>query len=92
VGFPTLKWLGQEKSYIAALYACKGKENVKPAIVFQRKGNMSTEEKAQYDEGLDVYFQSCAWMDSEIKMQWVAKTLALGFASHQTRKLYLQTI
>ena len=33
------------------------------------KGNVSTEEKVQYDEGVDVYFQSCAWMDSDINMQ-----------------------
>ena len=90
-------WLSQPSSGLdkrqATLQLCiraEGKQSVKPAIVFHGKGNVSTEEKAQYDEGVDVYFQSCAWMDSEINMQWVAKTLKVllqALASHQTRKV-----
>ena len=37
---------------------------------------MSAEEKGQYDDGVDEYFQNCVWMDSEINMQCVAKTVA----------------
>ena len=55
-------------------------QNVKPAIVFRGKGNVRADEKAEYDEGVDVYFQSCAWMDSEVNMQGRAKTLVPGFS------------
>ena len=71
-------WVSQPSSGLdkrqATLQLCiraEGQQNVKPAIVFRGKGNVSTEEKAQYDEGVDVYFQSCAWMDSEINMTFV---------------------
>lgn len=45
----------------------EGEQNVKPAIVFRGKGNVRADEKAEYD-GVDVYLESCAWMDSEINM------------------------
>ena len=71
-------WVSQPSSGLdkrqATLQLCiraEGQQNVKPAIVFRGKGNVSTEEKAQYDEGVDVYFQSCTWMDSEINMTFV---------------------
>ena len=48
------------------------------SYVFVLKGNrlsilplfsgVSADEKAEYDEGVDVYFESCAWIDSEINM------------------------
>ena len=76
-------WVSEPSSSLdkrqAALQLCiraKGQQNVKSAIVFRGKGNVSTEVKGQYDEEVDVYFQSCAWMDSEMNMEWVAKTLA----------------
>ena len=87
-------WVSQPSSGLdkrqATLQLCiraEGQQNVKPAIVFRGKGNVSTEEKAQYDEGVDVYFQSCAWMDSEINMQWVAKTLAPGIGKSPDEKV-----
>lgn len=58
----------------ATLQLCiraEGEQNVKPAIVFRGKGNMRADEKAEYDEGVDGYFQSCEWMDSEINMHAV---------------------
>ena len=33
------------------------------------------------------YFQNCAWMDSEINMQWVAKTLAPGIGNSPDEKV-----
>ena len=56
----------------------EGEQNVKPAIVFRGKENVRADENAEYDGGVDVCFQTCAWMDSEINMQWVAKTLVPG--------------
>ena len=92
-------WVSQPSSGLdkrqATLQLCtqaEGQQNVKPGIVFRGKGNVSTKEKAQYDEGVDVYFQSFAWMDSDINMQWVTKTLAPGMATHQKRKLSLLTM
>ena len=87
-------WVSQPSSGLdkrqATLQLCiraEGQQNVKSAIVFRGKGNVSTEEKAQYDEGVDVYFQSCAWMDSEMNMQWVAKTLAPGIGKSPDEKV-----
>ena len=74
----------------ATLQLCiraEGQQNVKRGIVFWGKGNVSTEEKAQYDEGLDVYFQSSAWMDSDINMQWVTKTLPPGIGNSPEEKV-----
>ena len=87
-------WVSQPSSGLdkrqATLQLCiraEGQQNVKPGIVFRGKGNVSTEEKAQYDEGVDVYFQSCAWMDSDINMQWVTKTLAPGIGNSPEEKV-----
>ena len=87
-------WVSQPSSGLdkrqATLQLCiraEGQQNVKPAIVFRGKGNVSIEEKAQYDEGVDIYFQSCAWMDSEMNMQWVAKTLAPGIGKSPDEKV-----
>ena len=56
--FTTLKWPGQEASYFAALHSGRGSTNVEPGIVFRGKGNVSTEENAQYDEGLTFTFKA----------------------------------
>lgn len=77
-------WVSQPSSGLdkrqATLQLCirAEEQNVKPAIVFRGKGNVRADEKAEYDEGVDVYFQSCAWMDSEVNMQGRAKTLVPG--------------
>ena len=91
-------WVSQPSSGLdkmqATLQLCiraEGEQNVKPAIVFshcfQGKRNVRADEKAEYDEGVDVYFQSCAWMDSEINMQWVAKTLVPGVGKSVEEKV-----
>ena len=87
-------WVSQPSSGLdkrqATLQLCiraEGQQNVKPGIVFRGKGNVSTEEKAQYDEGVDVYFQSCAWMDSDINIQWVTKPLAPGIGNSPEEKV-----
>lgn len=57
-------WVSQPSSGLdkrqATLQLCiraEGMQKVKPAIVFRGKGNVSCEEKAMYDKGVDVYFQ-----------------------------------
>lgn len=81
-------WVSQPSSGLdkrqATLQLCiraEGEQNVKPAIVFRGKGNVSKEEKVQYDKGVDVYFQKSAWMDSDLNMQWVEKTLVPGIGT-----------
>ena len=87
-------WVSQPSSGLdkrqATLQLCiraEGPQNVKPAVVFRGKGNVSAEEKGQYDKGVDVYFQKCAWMDSEINMQWATKTLAIGIDNSLDEKV-----
>ena len=87
MGFTTLKWPGQEASYFAALHSGRGSTKRQARYCISGKENVSTEEKAQYDEGVDVYFQSCAWMDSDINMQWVTKTLAPGIGNSPEEKV-----
>ena len=78
-------WVSQPSTGLdkrqATLQLCiraEGEQNVKPALVFGGKGNVSTAERAKYDKGVDVYFQECAWMDSKINMEWVSRTLVPG--------------
>ena len=46
--------------------------------MFRGKGNISSTEKAEYDKGVDVYFQQCGWMDNDLNVQWLAGTLMSG--------------
>ena len=75
-------WVSQPSSGLdkrqATLQLCiraEGDQHVKPAIVFRGKGNMLSAEKARYDQDVDVYFQSCAWMDSQLNKEWLSRTL-----------------
>lgn len=70
-------WVSQPGSGLdkrqATLQLCiraEERQTVKPAIVFRGKGNVSTQEREKYDKDIDVYFQPCAWMDSETNMKW----------------------
>ena len=65
----------------------KGQHNVKPAIVFWGKGNLSIFEKEQYDRGVDVFYQPSAWMDTEVNMQWVKQTLLPGIGKDKDDKV-----
>ena len=63
-------WVSQPTSCLdkiqATLQLCireSGKQSVKPAIVFRGKGNVPMDEKSEYDNRIDVYFQQNAWMD-----------------------------
>lgn len=60
---------------------------MKPAIVFRGKGNVSSGEKAEYDKGIDVYFQQCAWMDNDLNMQRLAGTLIAGIGKSPDEKV-----
>ena len=59
---------------------------MKPAIVFRGKGNVSSAEKTQYDQDVDVFFQTSAWMDSQLNQQWVKRTLIRGIELPPKRK------
>lgn len=65
----------------------EGEKNVKPAIVFRVKGSVHADERAEHNESVDVYFQSCAWVDSDINMQWVEKTLVPGVGKSGEEKV-----
>lgn len=87
-------WVSQPSSGLdkrqATLQLCiraEGEQNVKPAIVFRGKGNVKADEKAEYDKGVDVYFQTCAWMDGEVNMQWVEKTFVPGVSKSVEEKV-----
>ena len=62
-------------------------QNVKPALVFRGKGNVSSVEKDIYDERVDVFFQQNAWMDEEAGMQWCSKTLFPGVGNSEQDKV-----
>ena len=64
MGFSTFKWPGQKQATLQLCICAEGEQNFKPAIVFRGKGNVRADEKAEYNGGVNVYFQSCAWMDS----------------------------
>ena len=80
-------WVAQPASGLdkrqATLQLCiraEGTQNVKPAIIFRGKGNITQQEKDQYDKDVDVFFQPNAWMDAELNMEWTKKTLKNGLA------------
>ena len=59
-------WVSQPSSGLdkrqATLQLCiraEGEQNVKPAIVFKGKGNVRADEKAEYDEDVDLKRISC---------------------------------
>ena len=87
-------WVSQPSTGLdkrqATLQLCiraEGEQNVKPAIVFRGKGNITSEEKAQHDKGVDVYFQKCAWMDADLNMEWVSGTLIPGVGNSPDEKV-----
>ena len=65
----------------------KVNKTVKPALVFRGKGHVEKIEKEQYDKGVDVYFQSCAWMNEEVNMKWVRETLVPAIGNEQDEKV-----
>ena len=81
-------WVSQPSSGLdkrqATLQLCigaEGDQHVKPAIVFRGKGNVSSAEKTQYDQDVDVFFQTSAWMDSQLNQEWVKRTLIPGIGT-----------
>jgi len=90
----TQVWVSQPSAGLdkrqATLQLCiraTGVQNVKPALVFRGKGNVSNEEKEKYDKRVDVYFQKNAWMDEEINMQWTNNTLIPGIGDDKEEKV-----
>lgn len=87
-------WVSQPSSGLdkrqATLQLCiraEGDQHVKPAIVFRGKGNVFSAEKAQYDQDVDVYFQSSAWMDTQLNQKWVRRTLIPGIGTSPQEKV-----
>ena len=87
-------WVSQPSSGLdkrqATLQLCiraEGDQDVKPAIVFRGKGNVSSAEKTQYDQDVDVYFQPSAWMDSQLNQEWVKRTLIPGIGTSPKEKV-----
>ena len=79
----------------ATLQLCirtEGDQNVKPALVFRGKGNVSSVEKDSYDERVDVLFQQNAWMDEEVDMQWYSKTLFPGVGNSEQEKVIFNNL
>ena len=51
-------------------------EQPKLGIVFRGKGNISEAERAAYPDNVDVFFQSKAWVDTPVCLEWLEKTLS----------------
>ena len=69
---------GADKRF-CSLNICFRPEGEQPrlAIIFRGKGKrISKEEKAAWDEDVDVYFQKKAWADSKFCTDWARRTLA----------------
>ena len=88
-------WISQPGSGLdkrqATLQLCiraEGQQTVKPAIIFRGRGNIPTEERDNYDNDVDVYFQVNAWMDTEINMRLTNHTLHNGLADDPTKVLF----
>lgn len=52
--------LDKQQATLQLRIRATGVQNVKPALVFTGKGNVSNEEKEKYDKRVDVYFQQNA--------------------------------
>lgn len=55
--------------------------------MFRGKGNVSSVEKAQYDQDVDVCFQTSAWMNSQLNQEWVKRTLIPGIGTSPQEKV-----
>ena len=79
--------LDKRQATLQLYIRAEGRQTVKPAIAFRGKGNVSTQEREEYDEEIDVYFQPCAWMDSETNMKWTENTLKNGVKDNPAEKV-----
>ena len=48
---------------------------------------MSSAEKAQYDRDVDMYFQTSAWIDSQLNQEWAKRTLIPGIGTSPREKV-----
>ena len=87
-------WVSQPGSGLdkreAVLQHCiraEGRQTVKPE--FRGKGNASTQEREKYVKDIDVYFQPCAWMDSETNMKWTENTLKMALRMTLQKRYFL---
>jgi len=71
---------------------------LKPGIIFRGKGQISKEEKLQYDPSVDIYWQKSAWADRSVCEQWIDRTFSPVLGTYLqktytlTHKLYFLTI
>lgn len=87
-------WVSQPSSGLdkrqATVQLCiraEGDQNVKPALVFRGKGNITFLEKENYGERVDVYFQQNTWMDTAVNLQWCKNTLFPGAGKNDQEKV-----
>lgn len=92
-------WVSQPSSGLdkrqATVQLCiraEGDQNVKPALVFRGKGNITFLEKENYGERVDVYFQQNTWMDTAVNLQWCKNTLFPGAGKMTRKRLFSQTM
>ena len=79
--------LGKRQATLQLCIRASGKQSVKPAIVLRGKGNVAMDEKSQYDNRIDVYFQQNAWMDCKTNREWTERTLIPGIADKENENV-----
>ena len=70
---------GLEKRQCSLQVCFSAEDNqMKIEIIFRGTSGgkrISTVEKQSYHQGVDVYWQKCAWADLEVSLEWIKKTL-----------------
>ena len=88
MGISALHWLRQKAGHIAVVHTSKkGAECEAWDSIQRERTSDKCRERAEYDEGVDVYFQECAWMDHDVNMKWVSKTLIPGIGNSSDEKV-----
>ena len=62
------------------------------AIVFRGKGFITEDERQAYHKDVDVYFQTNAWVDTAISVEWVNRTLAKCTGGSERFVLYCDNL
>ena len=67
-------------------------QNIPPAVIFRGKGNIPPSEKAAYDKRVHVYWQTNAWLESELALEWVKNTFAPTLSKDAENVLFLDNL
>ena len=87
MGITTLYWPWQEAGHLETLFMCNRRTKHSPTIVFGGKANVTSGEKAQDNNEVDVYFQAFTWMDEDLNMQWLNGALIPGIGNETDEKV-----